>query len=98
MAGYFTQDSVQVVNDTGADTVGACFARVTINPAPTYQQFFPQPYASSISSNLYAYYVGWSADSTPPSSKLNHPYRRINASSLIPVLRSLRLMCTILEF
>ncbi|RYP41483.1 hypothetical protein DL767_000988 [Monosporascus sp. MG133] len=46
MPGHFDQDSVQYPDGDGTGITEniACFADVTIDPAPTYQKFFPEPF------------------------------------------------------
>lgn len=44
MPGVFDEDSVQYVDDgLGQDSSIACWADVSISPAPTYQKFFEDP-------------------------------------------------------
>ncbi|KIY68883.1 polysaccharide lyase family 1 protein [Cylindrobasidium torrendii FP15055 ss-10] len=43
--GYFDAESTQVVEDTGGnDVVGACYARISIDPAPDYEYFLDRPF------------------------------------------------------
>ncbi|KAL4919701.1 pectin lyase fold/virulence factor [Aspergillus aurantiobrunneus] len=48
MPGVFDQDSVQFVDDgTGQTTEIACYADISIDPAPEYQKFFDEPFFDS---------------------------------------------------
>lgn len=47
MPGIFDQDSTQFVDDgTGQTSKIACYADISIDPAPSYQKFFDEPCAS----------------------------------------------------
>lgn len=44
MPGVFDQDSTQYVDDgTGQTSEIACYADISIDPAPSYQKFFDEP-------------------------------------------------------
>lgn len=44
MPGIFDQDSTQFVDDgTGQTSKIACYADISIDPAPSYQKFFDEP-------------------------------------------------------
>ncbi|KAL2863963.1 pectin lyase fold/virulence factor [Aspergillus lucknowensis] len=48
MPGIFDQDSVQFVDDgTGQTTKIACYAEISIDPPPSYQKFFDDPFFPS---------------------------------------------------
>ncbi|KAL4756385.1 pectin lyase fold/virulence factor [Aspergillus foveolatus] len=48
MPGVFDQDSTQVVDDgTGQTSEIACYADISIDPAPSYQKFFDEPFFPS---------------------------------------------------
>ncbi|KAL4877864.1 pectin lyase fold/virulence factor [Aspergillus karnatakaensis] len=48
MPGVFDQDSVQFVDDgEGQDSEIACYAAISIDPAPDYQKFFDEPFFPS---------------------------------------------------
>ncbi|KAK1227714.1 hypothetical protein PQX77_009265 [Marasmius sp. AFHP31] len=48
MLGKFDQNSVQVINTTNGNPTVACYAAVSINPAPTYQTFYNSPFFDSL--------------------------------------------------
>lgn len=48
MPGIFTQNSTQFVDDgTGQTSNIACYADISIDPPPSYQKFFPEPFFPS---------------------------------------------------
>ncbi|KAF9265655.1 pectate lyase, partial [Marasmius fiardii PR-910] len=81
MLGKFNATAEQVVNTTDTNPIAPCFARVTIDPAPTYQKFFDQPFWNSLvethtANEAYKHVLSDSGAQTP--SLDDHDKRIIN--------------------